>query len=80
MAEDQRELAHHVVAYAMLMRASNVITEQQYAGIKKAFDDAVNKELRIFMVVVNKIMAACNQAYEKKLVEMNEYNSLIVRV
>jgi len=75
MEADQKELEFHIVAYAMLMRASGVITERQFAGIKKAMD-AVEPHNRMF--IINKTMAACNQAYEMKLRQMIDNKSLII--
>jgi len=72
---DREALAFHVVAYAMLMRASGVITERQFAGIKIAFDTV---EASKFMYMVNQVMAACNQAYEAKLRQMIDNKTLIV--
>ena len=76
MEENRKELAFLLVAYAMLMMASGVITGRQYKGIQVAFDNTNEAD---FLKVVNKIMAACNQAYEKKLKEMIDNKSLIVR-
>ena len=71
-----KELEFHIVAYAMLMRASGVITEQQFAGIKASFDIVEAKDrLSLF----NRIMAACNQAYEMKLRQMIDNKSLIIK-
>lgn len=72
--EADKELAHHMVAYAMLMKASGVITERQYEGIRISFDVGDD-----FITVCNRVMFACNQAYENKLKEMIDSKSLIIK-
>ena len=75
MENDHEALEFHAVAYAMLMRASGVISERQFEGIKVAFDNSPPDK---FLHTLSQVMAACNQAYELKLRQMIDNKSLIV--
>lgn len=73
---DIEELIKHVIAYAMLQRASGVITEKQYRGIQVAFEVT---EPHNIMFLINKTMWAMNDNYERKLKQWIESNRLIIR-
>ena len=76
MDTELKDLARAVLAYAMLQRASSVITERQYQGIIKAIEIA---EPHLMLNICNYTLHALNENYERKLKAWIENNSLIVR-
>lgn len=76
MDNELRAIATHVLGYAMLQRASSVITEQQFRGIEKTVETATEDTM---LNVLNFIMHALNENYEYKLKAWLDSNSIIVR-
>lgn len=76
MTPEVRAIVQHTIAYAMLVRASGVITDRQYEGIKKAFEQI--EEDRV-LEVVGLTMHALNDTYERQLKKWIESNQIIIR-
>lgn len=77
MEEAVKAIAQHVIAYAMLQRASGVINEKEYAGIQVALNqDHTDNQI---LTVCGLILHALNDTYERKLTKWIESNSIIVR-
>ena len=74
--DEMRDLVKHIIAYAMLQRASGVITDRQYVGIQNSLNVAKDDAL---LSIMNYVMHALNENYELKLKEYIESNRLIVR-
>jgi hypothetical protein len=71
-----KAIAQHVIAYAMLQRASGVITERQYAGIKVALNQVDDDKI---MTLCGMTLHALNETYERQLKKWIENNQVIIR-
>jgi hypothetical protein len=76
MDEAVKAIAQHVISYAMLQRASDVITERQYQGIKLALNTVEDDKI---MTLCGITMHALNDTYERQLKQWIESNQIIVR-
>jgi hypothetical protein len=71
-----KAIVQHTIAYAMLVRASGVITDRQYGGIKAAFENIEEDKV---LDVVGLTMHALNDTYERQLKKWIENNQVIIR-
>ena len=76
MDEAVKAIAQHVIAYAMLQRASGVITERQYEGIKVALNHAEDDKI---LTICGMTLHALNDTYERQLKKWIESNQIIIR-
>lgn len=76
MDAETKALIRHCISYAVLQRASDVITEKQLQGIKRTLETV---EPHVAVSACNFVLHALNENYELKLKKWIESNSIIVR-
>ena len=76
MDEAIKAIAQHVIAYAMLQRASSVITDRQYEGIKVALNKSDDDQI---LTICGMTLHALNDNYERKLKKWLDSNNVIIR-
>ena len=76
MDEAIKAIAQHVIAYAMLQRASSVITDRQYEGIKVALNECKDDQI---LTICGMTLHALNDTYERQLTKWIESNNVIIR-